>query len=101
MIELDTVFRKSESVVSRKIVDELILVPIRKSVADMESLFTLNDVGARIYELIDGKRSVGGICGTIVEEFEVSDAEARADVTEFLEKLKGLGGIEETPRGGP
>lgn len=95
MIELEGVFKKTDRVISRRIVDELILVPIRKSVADMESLYTLNEVGAKVYELIDGKRTVGQICAAILEEFEVSDEQARADVTEFIEKLVEIGSIEE------
>jgi hypothetical protein len=92
---MDAIFRRNENVVSRKIVDELILVPIRKNVADMESLYTLNEVGARVYELIDGERTVRDICATIVEEFEVSNDQAEADVTEFLEKLISIRSIEE------
>ena len=57
-MELDSVYARNDRVVSRKIVDELILVPIRQSVAEMETLYTLNEVGARVYELIDGKRPV-------------------------------------------
>ena len=60
----------------------------------MESLFTLNEVGARVYELIDGERSVRDICAAIVEEFEVEPEEAQTDVTEFLEKLLSIGSIE-------
>ena len=44
-MELDAIFARNEEVVSRTIVDELILVPIRKDVADMETLYTLNEVG--------------------------------------------------------
>ena len=57
-MELDAIFARNEEVVSRTIVDELILVPIRKDVADMETLYTLNEVGARVFELIDGKRAL-------------------------------------------
>jgi hypothetical protein len=97
-MEMDAIFRRNENVVSRKIVDELILVPIRQNVADMESLYTLNEVGARVYELIDGERSVRDICAAIVEEFEVSSDKAEADVTEFLEKLISIRSIEEIRR---
>jgi hypothetical protein len=95
MMEMHSVFCKNEDVVSRKIVDELILVPIRKSVADMESLYTLNEVGARVYELVDGERSVRDICTVIVEEFDVSTEKAEADVVEFLEQLISIGSIAE------
>jgi len=82
-------------VVSRKIADELILVPVRRNVAEMESLYTLNEVGARIYELIDGRRTVREISDVIVEEFDVSPTQAETDVQELLEKLTTIKSIEE------
>ena len=86
-MELDTVFARNEQVVSRKIVDELILVPMRKDVADMETLYTLNEVGARVYELIDGSRPVGEIVSAVVNEFDVTEEQAESDVREFVEQL--------------
>ena len=94
-MERNTVFYRNDRVVSRKIVDELILVPVRRNVAEMESIYTLNDVGARVYELIDGERTIHQICNLIVEEFDVSTEEAERDVVEFLEKLVSVGSIEE------
>ncbi len=86
-MELDTVFAKNDQVVSRKIVDELILVPMRKDVADTETLYTLNEVGARVYELIDGERPLQEIMDTIVNEFEVTRQQAESDVREFVAQL--------------
>jgi hypothetical protein len=95
MAELDKVYLPSERVISRKIVDEFILVPIRQNVADTESLYTLNDVGARIYELIDGQRSAREIAAVIVDEFAVSPEQAETDVLEFLDQLLTIGSIDE------
>ena len=86
-MELEDVYSRNEEIISRRIVDELILVPLRKSVADMETLYTLNDVGARVYELIDGTRSVGVIVDDIVSEFQVTADVAKSDVFEFIEQL--------------
>lgn len=94
-MRLDTVFARNERVVSRKIVDELILVPIRKNVAEMETLYTLNEVGARVYELIDGERRVRDIIDAIVSEFDVERNEAETDVREFIEQLLEIEGIRE------
>jgi hypothetical protein len=91
----DTVYVRNDRVVSRKIVDELILVPIRQSVAEMETLYTLNEVGARVYELIDGKRPVKDIVSAIVTEFEVTPETAEADVKEFIEQLLQIESIRE------
>lgn len=90
---LEKCFEKDSSIVYRKIADEVILVPIRRSVGDLESIYTLNDVGARIWELIDGKKQVNWIRDIIIEEFEVSEEEAEADLIEFLQQLEGIGCI--------
>ncbi|HLE21403.1 MAG TPA: PqqD family protein [Vicinamibacteria bacterium] len=97
-MDLDKVYRVSERIASRKIVDEVILVPLRDKVAEMESLYSLNAVGARVYELIDGKRAVRDIVAAIVEEFEVDSRQAESDVTQFVEQLLSINGIEECPK---
>ena len=52
----------------------------------------LNAVGSRVWELIDGRRSVDEIARQIVEEFQVAPADAARDVSAFIEQLlaKGL-----------
>ena len=94
-MELDSVYARNDRVVSRRIVDELILVPIRQSVADMETLYTLNEVGARVYELIDGQRSVRAIVDAIVTEFEVAFETAESDVSQFIAQLLQIESIRE------
>ena len=97
MIDPNTVYRASDRVASRKIVDEVILVPLRDSVAETENLYSLNEVGARVYELVDGKRAVRDIIAAIREEFDVTPEQAESDVTEFLEQLLSIKSIEECP----
>jgi hypothetical protein len=92
---LDKVYKKSDSIVFRKIADEFILVPIRQNVGDLESISTLNEVAARIWELIDGKMKVREIKDKIVEEFEVTPQEAEKDLIEYLQKLKEIEAIIE------
>lgn len=94
-MEPASVYERNERVVSRKIVDELILVPIRKNVADMETLYTLNEVGARVYELIDGERSVAEIVDAVFSEFDVDRETAERDVRAFIEQLLEIEGIRE------
>ncbi|MDI6688098.1 MAG: PqqD family protein [Desulfobacterales bacterium] len=92
---LDKVYTKSDSIVFRKIADEFILVPIRQNVGDLESIYTLNETAARIWELIDGKIKVGKIKEKIVEEFEVTPEEAEKDIMEHLMQLEGIKAITE------
>ena len=94
-MDLDTVYARNEQVVSRRIAGELILVPILKSVADLKALYVPNEVAARVYELIDGARTVGDIVDAIVAEFEVTPETAAADVREFVAQLLEIQGIQE------
>jgi hypothetical protein len=50
-------------------------------------LYPLNSVGARIWELCDGARSVDEIVGVVAGEFEAPEATIRADAMEFIERL--------------
>jgi hypothetical protein len=92
---LDKVYKKSDSIVFRKIADEFILVPIRQNVGDLESISTLNEVAARIWELIDGKMKVREIKDKIIEEFEVTPQRAEKDLKEYLQQLKQIEAIIE------
>ena len=81
--------------VSRKIGDESILVPIRRNAGDLESIYTLNDTAAYIWELIDGRIKVGDIKEKLILEFEVTSEDAERDLTEHLQQLMTLKAIME------
>ncbi len=93
MDELTKSFVKDPNIVSRKIAGEVILVPIRKNVGDLESIYTLNEVAARIWELIDGKKKVKDIKKAIVEEYQIGEEEAEKDLLELLSQLRELKAI--------
>ena len=90
---LERRYEKDASIVHRNIAGETILVPIRRHVADLESIYTLDEVAARIWELIDGQRRVSEIRNAIVEEYEVSPDVAEADLMEFIQQLEAIGGV--------
>lgn len=92
---LEMVYKKSDSVVYRKIGSEFVLVPIRQDVGDLESIYTLNETGARIWELIDGKTKVSEIKERLLEEFEVLPEEAENDLQEHLRQLEEIEAIIE------
>ena len=91
----DKCYQKDPEIVSRRISDEYILVTIRHNVGDLESIYTLNEVAARTWELIDGKKKLSRIRDSIVEEFDISSQEAEIDLKEFLHKLEKNGIIKE------
>ncbi len=91
-------YKKHPDIVSRKIADEVILVPIKRKLADVNSIYLLrDDVSARIWELIDGKRKVSQIKEIICKEFEVNPNQAEQDIIKFLKQLEKIAGtITET-----
>ena len=93
-MEADRRYVRDPDFVHRRIVDEVILVPIARNFGDLESIFTLNGVGARIWELLDGGRAVGGIIDVIVDEYAVDRETAARDVTEFLDQLEHIGAVK-------
>ena len=92
---LDRVYKKNDAMVSRKIGDEFILVPIRQNLGDLESIYTLNETAACIWEWIDGKTDVREIRERIADQFDVASEEAEKDLLEHLQQLESIKAIRE------
>jgi hypothetical protein len=87
MLSVKSILSHSPSVVTRKTGNEYILVPIANNIADMTSVFTLNDTGTYIWEQIDGKKCVGDIIDSLVSDYEIDEKSAGEDVFSFIEKM--------------
>jgi hypothetical protein len=81
----------SPDVVTRNIAGEHLLVPVRTGVAQMDYLYTADEVGSVIFSLLDGQRDVAAIGRRVAELFEVDAAQATADVADFLQELEQAG----------
>ena len=88
------IYMRDDTIVSRRIGEEFILVPIRRKTEDVESIYTLNEMGAFIWEYLDGNTSTITIRDAIIETFEVSHEEAENDLVGFLHQLETLGVIQ-------
>jgi hypothetical protein len=64
---------------------------------DEGEYFGLNEVGARVWALVQAPVLVSAICETIGNEYEVNQAECERDVLELLTDLRGKGLIDVTP----
>ena len=87
-------YEKDPTVVYREIAGEAILVPIRRKVADMDSVYTLDSVGADIWKLIDGERTVPDILVALLGEYDVEADVLSRDLDEFVEQLESVGAIK-------
>jgi methyltransferase-like protein len=87
MTGLKSILSQSASVVTRKTGNEYVLVPITNNIADMNSVYTLNETGAFIWEQIDGKRSVEDIINAVADEYDIDKQTAESDVFTFIENM--------------
>ena len=87
MADLKSVPSHSPSIVTRKTGNEYVLVPIANNIADMNSVYTLNETGAFIWEHIDGKKNVEELIEAMVEEYEIDKETASSDVFSLLEDM--------------
>ena len=90
---MDIIYKKNENFVFRRIEDETILVPIKDNVGDMASIYSLNQIGALIWEHLDGNATLHDIKNMIIAEFEVSHQEAEDDLCKFIAQLKEIDAI--------
>ncbi len=88
-------FRHSEEIASRKIVGEVLLVPIRTSSKQKLGVYTLNETASWIWEMMDGTRSFGQLVKAMTERFEVDSEQAHRDVEVLCRDLLSFGAIVE------
>ncbi len=84
---MDSLLKKSENVVFRKIGDEYVLVPLFASVADVESIFNLNETGAAVWEKIDGRKNLRDIIAEMQTEYEAENLLIEKDVIAFVNEM--------------
>lgn len=86
MLNLDTRPTPNPTVVGRVVEGEAVLVlPERGEVK------VLNEVGARIWELVDGSRTIREIVDVICAEYDVEQAQAESDTLAFIAELESKG----------
>ena len=85
------------SFVTRQIAGETLIVPVAGHVADLESVYVLNEVGSRIWELLRTPIDVDDIVTTIANEFTVDPPRAREDVMAFINSLVSRGLAQQAP----
>jgi Coenzyme PQQ synthesis protein D (PqqD) len=82
---------RSESVVSRVIAGETLIVPISKGVGDLASIFSLNPVASAIWEAVAKPARTDQIIDRITQQFEGETDEIQRDVESFLSDLQSAG----------
>lgn len=93
MLQPEPLFERNPDFIFRKIIDEFILVPIHQDVADMDCIYTLNNVGAYVWEQLAQKASQSELQTALLNEFDAEPAILAADLENFLNEMTAIGAL--------
>ena len=77
--------------VTRQIAGETLIVPVSSRVGDLDAIYTLNEVGSRVWTLIKAPASVEEIVSALCEEYDAPREQVERDVAELLGALQAKG----------
>ena len=80
--------------VLREIAGEAVLIPTGKRALEFNGIIALNPISADIWKWLQSGKNREEIAAQILEEYEVSEEVALADLDEFLAKLQELDILE-------
>ena len=89
------VFAKHPDYVQRDVAGECILVPVRRSLKDSNSIYVLNETGADLWRRLDGTSAMRDICAAFMEEYDVAPDRLHQDFDTLLADLLSIQAIHE------
>jgi coenzyme PQQ biosynthesis protein PqqD len=83
MINRESCPKRGEQIIAQKAADELLLLNMEDG-----NYYSLNEIGGRIWELCDGKRTVSQVIAALAAEYEAPHSTLEHDVVELLEDFR-------------
>jgi len=87
------IFKKNPEVISRVIEDETILLPLYRTSDEIDCIYTLDTSASRVWELINGKQTLGKIKKVLLKEFDATPAEIDKELHQLLIDLSEIKAI--------
>ena len=77
-----------EGYILKNIADSYVVVPIGSRSVDFSSIISVNDTGAFIWKQLETETTPEKILQNMLEQYDVSEEQAKADIAAFIEKLQ-------------
>ena len=84
----------SDKFVLRQVAGEWIVLPNAEKTVDFNGMLALNETGLMLWKLLENGTSREALAKALTDEYDVTFAEALADVDEYLGKLDRVGCLE-------
>ena len=81
----DKTFHRSESITSRDVEDEMLLVDTQNM-----QVHQLNRTASLVWEKCDGMHTVGDIIASVISEYDVKPEVAKQEVVSLIAQLQDL-----------
>lgn len=79
----------------RQIGDDVVAVPTGETALHFNGMVMLNTVSRLLWERLEQGCTAADLTAAVMAEFEVTEAEATADIADFLSALRSAGFLEE------
>ena len=83
-----------EGFVLRNVMDEFIVMPTGDNISKFDGAVVLNEVSAFIYKLLEAPMSRDDVLTAVLNEYDVDEATAAADLDALVNKLADMGLLE-------
>lgn len=88
-LQLTTTIKRGENQLAAGLHGEIVMMHMSAG-----SYYGLNEIGSRIWELLEQPATVGKVCDLLQKEFEVDPATCERDVIEFVNYMVSEGLID-------
>lgn len=85
--------KRNDDFLLRDVAGTLVVVPVGPAVSTFPGMITMNGTGAFIWEQLETEQTVESLVAAMVENYDVDEARAKADVEAFLKKLEPTGAL--------
>jgi hypothetical protein len=92
------IYTRHPDYVQRDVAGECILVPIRRTLAEANSIYVLNETGAALWNRIDGQRTAQDIVTDFCGEYDVATDQLTKDFTLLLDDLLSIQAVEKVTK---
>ncbi|MEI6503380.1 MAG: PqqD family protein [Armatimonadota bacterium] len=84
-------YTQSDSVITRKIAGDTLLIPVTQVGVDLQKVYLLNETAAAIWDLLQTPHSADSLITALQETYEAPEETIRRGVEAVLEDLTGRG----------
>ena len=72
-----------------------VVLPLGERQTEIRGIITFNDIGAEVFNMLDGTNSVEEIIAKIVKDYDAPYETVKSDVEKLIEKMRENGLVED------